>query len=375
MTKLQNHLLAFSAGYPEEIALYESFQDYWNQARTERFGSKKNYEYTKVDRTGKPITFAQKEEALNQAMIRAIGRRAGVDFTSAPLEQFTSHPNVCWAAGLIASAMIDAILPDTILDSIGAYSEVKTIGYGESALFDIKSRDLFPVSRAGNLSMRQAEVRKAYRGQKTLVPEMREVTVGVTLYRVLAGLESLADFTVKVLRSIETEMAKDVYTTFNTAMSLLATDATTGLNVTGYTQESMTLLAQKVQAFSGGAAPIILGTKVALGKIWPDDANYRYDVTSDVVKVGYLRQIAGVATFELPQVADWTNPFATYLGNDRLFIIAPGTDHLVKLVIGGSMISNINNTFDKATLVQNATFWKSWKSGIITSSVAGIITL
>jgi len=271
--------------------------------------------------------------------------------------------------------MIDAILPDTILDSIGAYSEVKTIGYGESALFDIKSRDLFPVSRAGNLSMRQAEVRKAYRGQKTLVPEMREVTVGVTLYRVLAGLESLADFTVKVLRSIETEMAKDVYTTFNTAMSLLATDATTGLNVTGYTQESMTLLAQKVQAFSGGAAPIILGTKVALGKIWPDDANYRYDVTSDVVKVGYLRQIAGVATFELPQVADWTNPFATYLGNDRLFIIAPGTDHLVKLVIGGSMISNINNTFDKATLVQNATFWKSWKSGIITSSVAGIITL
>jgi hypothetical protein len=366
---LPSHLIKFAAGDNDTVELFNSFKDYWNQYRSENSNGTKHFAFVPG------VTLEQKGKDLNEAMIREIGKRAGVDFTTAPITSFANHPVVTWAAGMLASMMIEAILPDTIIESTAAYAEVRQLALGESEVFDISSRDLFPVSKAGRLGMRTAEVHKGFEGQVTLNPEFRQMTVGVSLLRVLTGLESLAKFTVKALRSLETAMTQDIYDTFNTAMSALTVNATTGLRVTGYTQADLVKLSQRVSAFSGGAAPIVLGTKVALLSVFPDDANYRYDIESEYVKLGYMRTIAGINTLELPQVANWQNPFATYLADDRLFIVAPGTDKLVKVVLGGDMISNVSGVYDQATLTQDATLIKGWKTGVVTSSVAAIITL
>lgn len=370
MTKLPSNVLEFAAGDP---SLFVEMKDYWNHWRSENTGRK--YQFDTVDQSGKAITLFEKEKLLNEHIIREIGKRAGVDFTAAPIESYMTHPNVAWAAGMLVSQLIDAILPDTIIESTAAYAEVRVLGYGETGVFDINSRDLFPVSRAGRLGMREAEVHKAYQGQVILNPEFRQMTVGVQLFRVLTGQESLASFAIKAMRSIETAMQKDIYDVFAAAMLALSTTATTGLRVTGYTQQDMVKLAQKVSAFSGGAAPIMIGTKVALSQVFPDDANYRYTLDDSQVTLGYIRNISGVNTFELPQVANWESPFATYLADDKLYIVAPGTDKIVKCVIGGAMISNTNGTFDNATLTQNMTMIKAWRSAVLTSSIGGCITL
>jgi hypothetical protein len=211
--------------------------------------------------------------------------------------------------------------------------------------------------------------------QVTLNPEGHQITVAVSLFRVLSGQESLAEFTMKAIRSIETEMSKDIYTAFAAGMAALSTDATTGLQVTGYTQKDLALLADKVSAYMGGARPIVMGTKVALASVMPDDANTRAEYDSEYVKVGYIRTISGIDTFELPQVANWNNPFSTLLSNTSLWVIAPNTDKLVKCVIGGTTVSNVTGTFDNANLQQSATFIKNWKAGIVTSSIGGLITL
>ena len=370
MTKLPSNVIEFAAG---DTSLFEEFVDYWNHFRSEN-GPKK-YNFASVDQNGKAITLFEKEQLLSKHLVREIGKRAGVDFTSGPIEQLVTHPLVAWSAGMLVSQLIDAILPDTMIDSVGAYSEVRVLGYGETAVFDINSRDLFPVSRAGRLGMREAEMHKGFQGQVALNPEYRTMTVGVSLFRVITGQESLANFTVKALRSIETAVTKDVYDVFAAAMLALSATASTGLRVTGYSQTDLVKLAQKVSAFSGGAAPILLGTKVALSQVFPDDANYRYDIESPYVKLGYMRNISGINTFELPQVANWESPFATYLADDKLYLVAPGTDKIVKLVIGGAMISNTTGVFDNATLTQNATMTKAWRAGVVTSSLGACITL
>jgi hypothetical protein len=370
MTKLPSNVIEFAAG---DVTLFEEFKDYWNQYRSEN-GSRK-YSFSSVDQSGKAITLFEKEAMLNAHLIREISKRSGVDFASMPIEQACTHPLVAWSAGLLVSQLIDAILPDTLIDSIGSYSEVRVLGYGETGVFSINSRDLFPVSRAGRLGMREAEVHKGFQGQVTLNPEYRTMTVGVAMFRVLTGQESLSTFVVKALRSIETAMTKDVYDAFAAAMLALSTTATTGLRVTGYTQQDLVKLAQKVSAFSGGAAPILLGTKVALSQVFPDDANYRYTLDDSQVTLGYIRNISGINTFEIPQVANWESPFATYIADDKLYLVAPGTDKIVKVVLGGAMVSNTNGPFDNATLTQNATMTKAWKTGVVTSSVAGCITL
>ena len=367
MTKLPSNVLTFAAGDNDTLKLIESYKDYWNQYRSE-LGPKK-FAFSAG------ATLKEKEELINAAILREIGKRANVDFTSTPLENVVTHPMVSYFAALIVSNLIEAIIPDTIIDSIGMYSEVRNVGWGESELFDITPRDLFAVSKAGRLGMREAEIHKHFNGQVTLVPEMRQITTSVSLYRVLAGLESLATFSMKAMRSIETEMAKDAYTVFANAMVALSNTASTGLRVAGYTQSDLVKLSQKVSAFSGGAAPIVLGTKVALSQVLPDDANYRYTLDDSVVTLGYIRTISGISTMELNQFADWTNPFATLVADDKLYIIAPGTDKLVKVVVGGNVVTNVTNNFDNANLNSDFTLWKAWKSAVITSAVGATITL
>jgi hypothetical protein len=366
--KLPASVINFAAG---DTTLYENFTDYWNHFRSQN--SDKQYPYTKTDKDGKSITFAQKEEALNAMLIREISKRSGVDLTSIPLEQAAGHPLVSWAAGNIVSQMIDAILPATMVEGTSMYADIRSVGFGESAVFNIKSRDLFPVTKVGHLGMRTAEMHKGYERQVTLYPEMRQITVGVSLFRVLSGLESLADFTVKSMLSINTELTRDIYTAFATSMAALSDDATTGLRLTGYTQLAMTQLAQKVSGFMGNAKVVVLGSKAALSYILPDDTNTRAYYDSDYVKVGYVRTISGLDTFEIPQVPDWKNPFATFVADDKVYLVAPGTDKIVKCVLGGSTISNVDSQFSNADLRQDATFYKSWATGVITSSLAGTI--
>jgi hypothetical protein len=368
--KLPLSVINFAAG---DVTLFENFVDYWNHYRSEN-GNKKFSYRAEVD--GKAITLEEKEKALNKMILAEVGKRAGVDFSSQPVENFINHPMVVWAAGNIASQLIDAVLPATMVEGTSPYAEIRTVGWGETGIFDVKSRDLFPVTKVGRgLGMREAEMHKGFERQVTLNPEDHIITVGVNMFRVLSGQESLAEFTTKAIRSIETEMTKDIYNAFAAAMTALSTDATTGLKVTGYTQADLTKLANKVSAYMGGAKPIVLGTKVALANVLPDDANYRYDVASPYVTLGYVRTIAGIDTFEIPQVADWTNPFATLISDSSLWIVAPGTDKLVKCVIGGSTVSNIGDFQSTATLQSNASFTKNWVAGVVTSAIGAHIAL
>lgn len=124
-----------------------------------------------------------------------------------------------------------------------------------------------------------------------------------------------------------------------------------------------------------GARPVILGTQVALAKVLPNDANYRYFLDSDYVKIGYVRTIGGFDTMVLPQVADWRDPYSLALRDDKIYIVSPSSQKLVKCCIEGNTISNTMNAFDTANLTQTSTLFKSWGTGIATNSIAAQITL
>jgi hypothetical protein len=370
--KLPANVLSFAAG---DTTLFDNFTDYWNQYRSEH--GERKFSYRTTDKEGKPISFEEKEKAINGLLLKEISKRANFDINSVPLEQAVTHPMVAWAAANIVSQMIDAVLPSTMVEGTQAYAEIRTLGYGETGVFDIMFRDLFPVTKVGRgAAMREAEMHKGFERQVTLNPEGHEITVGVSLFRVLSGQESLAKFTTRAIRSLETELTKDIYNALVAGMAYLSTDATTGLQFTGYSQENLTKCAQRVQAYSGGAKAIVMGTKLALANVLPTtDTNYRYDLDSPYVTLGYVKTLAGVDTFEIPQIADWPTPFSTFISDSDLWVIAPSTDKLVKCVIGGATISNVTGTFDSAMLMQNATFIKNWKAGCVTSAVAGRITL
>jgi len=378
MINLPANVLHFAAADVDMKTILESSIDFWNHYQSEN--SRNNsvrFSYASKDRDGKEVTLTQKSEALSEMILNYAAKKVGItDLSPATANEYHNHPTLRWAIGNIGTQIIDAVLPDTIIKSTSAYAEIKTVSLGETAIFDIRSRDLFAVTKASNLGKKQANRQTQFLGQKFLTPEMRMVTVSLNLWRVLTGKESLANFISKALLSLETEMSRDIYSAMATAMAALSTTASTGLRVVGYSQDDFIALSDKVSSWSGGANTIAIGTKIALNKIFPNDTNYRYDIESEYVKLGYMRNISGINTYELPQVADFaTGPFATYLNNDRVWLVAPGTDKIIKCVIGGTVMSNMDDVYSNADMSQQATMWKAWTVGVATSSVAAEITV
>lgn len=373
--KIPNQVLTFAG--EQNLTPYKMFVDYWNHYRA--MNGAKNVEYQEHTITPEgavvPLSFSEKEEKLNAALKREILRVAGVqNFDTFSIETWANHPALKWATFAVISAVIDMILPETIIDSIGIYSEVRTIGWGDSAAFDVSPRDLFIVSKAGR-SKRTTELHKQFKGQITVIPEPREMTVFVSLMKVLAGKESLADFVMKMVRSFETALAVDVYNAFYTAMDAVDATSSTGLLVAGYTQSEFVRLSQTVAAWNGGSKAVAIGTQRALASILPANANYRYDFQSEYVKVGYLRDFQGTDIMVLPQVADWQTPFGLKLSDSRIWLVSPSSQKLIKVVLEGNVLSYTSDVYANANLIQTSTLIKSWGTAVATNAVAATIQL
>jgi len=318
----------------------------------------------------------EKESQLSDALIEATLKRAGADYAvGQKVDVWFNDRHIQEHLFAIVGEMVDANIPDTINRSIGAYTDIRVGGFGDSFNFDVKSNDLFLVSRAGR-GKRNSEIHREFKGQTSIIPEARQLSAGVNMYRVLSGHASLAELTMKIIKSIETEITKDTYDVFYAAMDAIDSTATTGLLVSGYTQETLVRICGQVGAWNNGAKPIVMGTQLAMVNVLPDDANYRYTLDSDYAKLGYVKTAFGYDTMVIPQIANRATQFgANVISNDRLWILSPGAPKLLKLCLEGKTLSFLDGAMDNANLSQNVSFMKMWKSAFCSNSVAGVIQL
>jgi len=223
--KMPSNVLNFASSNGLK-GLHDIFADYWSERRTRE--GVKGLSFSSVDEGGNPISYDEKDHRLNRIFRKEVCRIAKVDdMSELGLAQWSTNPTVFWAAFAVVSSLIDYVLPTTLIESIGAYTDIRTAGFGDNFKFDVKPRDLFPVTKASR-NKRTAELQRQYNGTVTLTPENRMVTVYVSLYRILSGQESLGDFVAKAVLSMESEMTYDAYTAFNTAMTSLPTTPADG---------------------------------------------------------------------------------------------------------------------------------------------------
>lgn len=377
MITVPAHIVNFAG--EANLDVYKAFTNYWNRFRTETQGAV-GLEFTTKGKDSKTneireISFSESEHVLNQMLVKEILRKAGItNYAENPIETWATHPMLRWASMAVVQALVDMILPQTIIDTIGLYTDVSTIGWGDSAAFNIKSRDLFVVSKAGR-SKRTTELKKQFEGQVVVLPEPRQITVFVNLMKVLAGKESLSEFVMKAVRSMETAITTDVYTTFKTALHAVDNTATTGLRVSGYTQAEFVRLAQTVTAWNQGSKAICIGTQQALSNILPSNANYRYTLESDLVRLGYIQNFQGTDIMVLPQVADFATTFGLLLDDTRLYFLSPSMNKLCKLVLEGNALAWTADAYQNSNLTQESVLIKSFGSAIATNAVAATIEL
>jgi len=321
-------------------------------------------------------TFAEADKIMSDWFLNEIEFMSGkkLENFSGNLEVFANLGDVQQVGFAILGIATDLILPDTLSNDLGHISELKFGAFGETLKIDMKPRDLFVVSKGGR-NKRSFDLKRQFMGTATIVPERHVISVGVSLYDILTGAYSLAEFIMKAVRSLEVQFRYDIYDAFSTAVKTLATSGDTQLQFAGYTQDDAIKLAQKVTAWNGGARAIFLGTKLAISKMLPASSNYRFDLGSEYARVGHVREFFGFDVLELEQIADYTTEFKLKLNDEEIYVISPLSDKIVKCFVEGSTLSNVNGNFANANLQVGADLSKSWGVGVYTSALAGVITL
>lgn len=366
--KLPTNVVKFANGNSNA---YEMFADYYRQYSAEVLNKNIGaYQTQKSD--GTAISFAEKETKVHEAMLAEIERFAGCKRPEGVSnEMWASNPSFKWATFAVVTMMIETILPSTIVDSIGLYTDIRNVGFGDVPLFTIPPRSLFTTSLGSN-AQRTTLIQKQYKGNATIPVFNHVITTSVDLYKVLAGRQSLAEFARIVVLSIETSMTREAYDAVVAGLTGVSRPA--ALKIEGaFDMATLIKLCQTVEAYNFGMKPIIAGTPLALLKVLPDSADgYRLMTGADAPVIGLMRNVLGYDVMPLKQVATGNyNDYSTVLNDNLLFVLSPAADKLLKGVIEGATLSNSNDYYDNADLTSNFTMNKRYGFEFLSGAVSG----
>ena len=314
---------------------------------------------------------------INKAFANEVAKQSGIALPNlenkTEVKRYAMNPMVKFYANQIQDVMIDMILPQTLLTgSLKYFADMKYADLGDTIKFDIKSNSLFTVSKAGN-RQRTTNQQKTFRTTVTMSGTNHEITVGTTLFEILTGQSYIAEEVMKVARSIETAMLFDAYDAFTAEMNGL----TGNLAVGNYAEASLITLCETVTAYNQGRKAVIIGTPLALKSILPDNNNYRYLLDDEYVKLGHLRNFNGYDVLPMEQVANPYNstPYSLKLDDNKLYVVSPASDKIVKIGVFGGTFSHQDNSYDNANKTIENTTEKAWDVSVVTNSVAGVVTI
>lgn len=344
-----------------EKNLIPAWKDYVNNYRAVNFSAKKSYDTSK--------TLDEKEVLVNAAIDREIANLMKVDCSFLDKEAYATNPTYQWAKFAVINKLVDMIIPDVVKEDYMQIANTQNIGYGDSAIFDIKSGDLFTVVENGN-SRRHVEAQRQFTGQKALVPTNHTVTTEVDLYRVLAGKENHAEYAMKVVLSIESEIAIDIMAAVKDSFSTL----TANFKENAYSETAFKKLAARVGAANGGAKAVAIGTELGLGTIMPTNDYLKMGLGETYSKIGYLPVFKNVPLIALAQKIDWSSADYDFaLDDSYIYMISPQTQKLVQVVFEGGSLAIADGQFANSNLTQKVSLHKRWCCALITNSKYGIM--
>ena len=318
---MMESLVTFAGGNEKALDTYKGMRDYYFHYMSAVEGKQG---YGDFDAS---VSLDEKEEKMHNALLAEVERVGGCPRGNMPFEAWSMSPQVKWATFAVVGAMIDAVLPDTIIKSIGIYTDIHTVGFGETLEFEVQPNSIFTVSESAEAN-RKGFNKKQFAINETLRAVNHQITVQTQLYKVLSGKENLARFVRKAVISVETKMNLEAY---NTLAGLVANASfPAALKVTGYSADDAITLAQTVEAYNNGSKVSFIGTKKAIYQMLPDASKgYRMITDASNPQINIVRGVFDWDIIELPQVATGIN-YGLALADDKVYVMSTGAEKVIK---------------------------------------------
>lgn len=340
---LNQEIVTFAAGNTD---CYVAFQDYF---------------------CNKAVQTSENHEKLNKAFFAEVNAKSGVNAEGLSTEALLSHPSYRWSFMSVTDAVINAILPNILTDTIGLIADLRFVSLGDIVKFKIMPNQFFTVSKGGT-GERTIHRQKDFAADVVISPVEHIVTVYVDMYRVMAGKEDIVDFVRRVVLAIEQSMYADILDALTTGLAAIPQGT---YNVTGaFDMGKLVKMAETVEVYNAGSRPMIVGSATALMKVLPDSTlGYRGNFDANGGSIELIKNVYGYDVMRLKNAASKAGGLV--LPDDTVFVVSPAVDKLVKVVVSNAL-TNSNQFYDAADISQNYTARKSWEAVFATAAKEGV---
>ena len=303
----------------------------------------------------KAVDYADKNRELLEAMgaRMAEGTRFEAKFESEGLAMFKNptvnrNSDIRENFNLVIAQVINAIVPEVVNESFEAYlAEIKQVGYGDTAVFQIESNDLFKVNQKAE-GVRKGVDQPMFDDEITVVASPLTVDASIDWYPFAAGVFDMGNFALKIARSYEAH----IFTRVVKGMLSAANTFGSAYTANGVTPQLWGTLRQRVSAANGGMNVVAIGTEVALSSV-SLGGNFQVAKGEEMNKIGYLDQYLNTPLIALKNVLvpGTVNGAATLaLADNKIYMIPVGGTKPVKILFEGSEMSvsfNPDETSDR----------------------------
>ena len=303
----------------------------------------------------KAVDYADKNRELLEAMgaRMAEGTRFEAKFESEGLAMFKNptvnrNSDIRENFNLVIAQVINAIVPEVVNESFEAYlAEIKQVGYGDTAVFQIESNDLFKVNQKAE-GVRKGVDQPMFDDEITVVASPLTVDASIDWYPFAAGVFDMGNFALKIARSYEAH----IFTRVVKGMLSAANTFGSAYTANGVTPQLWGTLRQRVSAANGGMNVVAIGTEVALSSV-SLGGNSQVAIGEEMNKIGYLDQYLNTRLIALKNVLvpGTVNGAATLaLADNKIYMIPVGGTKPVKILFEGSEMSvsfNPDETSDR----------------------------
>lgn len=251
-------------------------------------------------------------------------------------------------ATILAQAITPAV-PTVISGNYDQLFEVFQVGFGNSAKYQVESNELYIVNDIAEGIKRGAQM-TTYNQEYSVSASRRQISVFVDWYEVAAGVQDWGKFGRKIGLSFGAAVQSMVVKSMSKVITDAASHGISGYMANGFNDDNWLKLARNVKLANGNSQVYALGTDIAIGKIMPDAAAFRFGPDSDIVTKGALPAYKNVPLIPLdnalvPNTVNKT-PKAI-LGDDFIYMIAMGSYKPVKVVVEGNNVAVSENPFEK----------------------------
>ena len=281
-----------------------------------------------------------------EKMVKYSLEKAGVDVSNFELKDIANpmlHNKVVFKETFnnILSQIITPVIPAMISAEFMDFADIANIGWGDTARFQVKSNDIYYVTRIAE-GVLTGSVQRVYNDELTVNPEPYNIKTTVDWYQVAAGIFDLGDFVYRIAISFSAYVTQMIV---NAITAYITDNASTAYVVNGFSTLTFVRLAEILKAANNGARIRAYGTLAALSAIIPEASAYaglREGLGVEWSKVGYIGVYKDVDLMRIPQILLPNTVNTTPLigiPDTTVYLMADGGNKPVKLVFEGSAVT------------------------------------